>query len=57
MVPITPMARRSSLIISTLAKAGVSKLDPANSEMDDAMSEAVVKTTHLQGDLVRAIMD
>ena len=57
MVPITPMARRSSLIISTLAKAGVSKLDHANREMDDAMSEAVVKTTHLQGDLVRAIMD
>ena len=57
MVPITPMARRSSLIISTLAKAGVSKLDHANSEMDDAMSEADVMTTHLQGDLVRAIMD
>ena len=57
MVPITPMPRCSSLIISTLAKAGVSKLDHANSEMDDAMSEADVKTAHLQDDLVRAIMD
>ena len=57
MVPVTPMPWCSSLIISTLAKAGVSKLDHPNREMDDAMSEAVVKTTHLQGDLVRAIMD
>jgi len=57
MVPITPMPRCSSLIISTLAKEGVSKLDYANSEMDDAVSEAVAKTTYLRDDLVRAIMD
>ena len=57
MVPIAPMARRSSLIISTLAKAGVSKLDHANSEMDDAMSEALAKTTRPQGDLVCTIID
>ena len=57
MVPITPMARRSSLIISTLAKAGVSKLDYANSEMDDAVSDAVAKTTYLRDDFVSAIMD
>ena len=51
------MPRCSNLVICNLADAGVSKLGNANSEMDDAMSEAVAKTTHLQGDLVRAIMD